>query len=681
MIQVSTISDNTPFKLLGLYGEFSVTPSKWKVCHFSTFASSQKKSRAGNSASLLAELKPMRERVKPRDISDMSALLQRDLNDARVANELVPYLIKSTAEIGFFPAVLCALLPSGFLETDNEDNIVEYPERVIHDATSSSFGNNWKLTFFKNQEGEPSALGELWIDPSTTDIVVLDGQHRANAFRYVTGSFPDATKSESIYHCFYKNTPKTTNFNSELPVTIVWFEKTSGEKINPRIISRRLFVDVNTNAKAVNQSRNILLDDVTPSSVFATILYTELAKNSFSSHKLSLLHGAFDCENDIVRSTLSLFSPAAIEYAFRLFILGKDDCDSLSYVVQRDRSKDHLNINRLGVFIDTLSAELQENIVINSILKSLHDPIVRIGLAQSAIGYAYRILSEFSLFKLQIEASNEIENAVKAGAWSNTTRIEVWEKIYCGGEGLFSSLRSEASGNGTAVYVTGIDEIEEKFKELRANKFGANAQPQTVKDAYAVASSIAGIAAILMAASKCAQSNGWEYMLEGNKVSCIQEVISYLNKTTPEQWLEILTDFKEGAIGRLEPKRWPQLRNLYLRIIENNSDGKYTFFKSNFELSPDFKFVQLNFENSLKIFKASKAPDYEPTPEDVKSLRQQSIKRLEKCLDGCGVKSIVPADFPWPEGVQNNIEIQDDDDSNSNDIVLEDDDEYAQEQI
>jgi len=653
VIEVSTIVDNRPFRVLGVYGEFAVVPAKWKICHFSTFASRKKTSRAGNSASLLAELKPMRERVKPRDISDMSALLQRDLNDARVAHELVPYLISNAAEIGFFPAILCALLPTGFLESsDDHDHVKLYPEPNQIDDKTTAFSDCWKLELFPNKDGALSALGQLWIDPSQTDIVVLDGQHRANAFRFVTDTFPEATKVESIYHAFYKNAKSGVDFDAELPVTVVWFQQVADEKVNPRIISRRLFVDVNTNAKAVNQSRNILLDDVVPSSVFASIFYTELAKHSFSAKKLSLLHGAFDCENDQSRSAVSLFSPIAVEYAFRLFVLGRDECDGLDYTVRRDRSKDHQNANRIARFFEVLSAELQQQIDIASVLQSLHSPMVRIGVAQTASAYAYRLLSEFNLFRLQIEATTELEAAVASNEWGNTTRRTVWEKVYCGGEGLFSSLRSEIGGDGVTQYVSGINEIEEKFKGFRLGKVAAeNMQLQMVKDAYSVVSSIAGIAGLLMALSKFSESSGWEFELEGKKTTCVDQFISLLNKTTSDKWLVIFTEFKKGVVGGLEPKYWTHIRNIVLRVVENNSDGKYDFFKSNPKLSPDIRFVASSFDEALQSLKATKAQDYVPTSKEIENLRKHSLSKLEKCLERCGLLSIVPKDYPWPEGV------------------------------
>ena len=86
MPKFDSISDTNPFKVRGIVGKFKVVDAKWEIWHFSTIASSNNSSGAGNSQRLLSELKPMRERVTPSEIKDMSSLLQRDLDDSRVAN-------------------------------------------------------------------------------------------------------------------------------------------------------------------------------------------------------------------------------------------------------------------------------------------------------------------------------------------------------------------------------------------------------------------------------------------------------------------------------------------------------------------------------------------------------------------------------------------------------------------
>lgn len=106
----------------GMFGAFHVggqaeAGSKVLVRYFSTVAAGQHSKAAGDSQGLLRELKPMRERVRVSDLRDLSSLLQRELDDDRVANELVPYLRGVNTAVGFFPGILVALVPQGFLRS------------------------------------------------------------------------------------------------------------------------------------------------------------------------------------------------------------------------------------------------------------------------------------------------------------------------------------------------------------------------------------------------------------------------------------------------------------------------------------------------------------------------------------------------------------------------------------
>jgi hypothetical protein len=238
---------------------------------------------------------------------------------------------------------------------------------------------------------------------------------------------------------------------------------------------------------------------------------------------------------------------------------------------------------------------------------------------------------------------------------------------------LFSSLRSELSGGGVTQYVSGINELEEKFKTLRLSKIAeGDAQLQTVRDAYSVASSIAGVAGLLMALSKASEAAGWEYMRDGKMVSCVDDFISLLNKTPSKNWLAILTEFKKGVVGGLEPKYWTHIRNIYLRVVENNSDGKYDYFKSTPHLSPDIRFVASSFDEALKSLKATHAQGYEPSPKEIENLRKQSLLKLTNCLERCGLQHILPNDYQWPEGAVSLEDVPSDLDEDSNCDFVED---------
>src|SRR4051794_2695497 len=84
-------------RVFGMAGVFHVGPDASqgdavRIRYFNTVASGQDSVAAGNSRRLLEELKPMRERAQVSALRDLSSLLQRELDDERVAHQLVPYL-------------------------------------------------------------------------------------------------------------------------------------------------------------------------------------------------------------------------------------------------------------------------------------------------------------------------------------------------------------------------------------------------------------------------------------------------------------------------------------------------------------------------------------------------------------------------------------------------------------
>lgn len=588
----------------GQFGEFNLDNKKTKVRYFSTFASS--KNKLHDSFALLKELKPMRERVKAKEISNLNSLLQRDLNDYRVANELVPYLVDGKTPVAFFPAILAILIPKGFISQKEESS---YPTPKKIEAVDSNpilfYNDLWKLEIFKLGENE-STLGILSIDPSQVDIIVLDGQHRANAFRVVSGTF--SNDNNSIYSTFYKDIKPIESFNADLPVTIIWFDNDK-PTFDPKIVSRRLFVDVNNNAKKVSQSRTILLDEYEIPSLLTRFFYSKLAdERQFSPEQFSLFHSDFDLDSDINVSANNVFAitnPQIVYDIFSWLTLGRTEqySDLNRYSVGREAFRNSLSrfssIFRTESFSDSDISSDEDSITRKRVVIKDAYKIEDFEKAydETLSPVLFKIYSNFKFFTKHFEASGELEKMYSTGKMDHT-EMAVWEDVFMGGEGLYYTFKDrnvkENSNKAQEKYLKAIEAIEARFKTVRAKLF-SGVEDKKVNSAFGSANTKAFQIGLFMAL---------DYFREGaDFVEMYEDFMAALNSKSEIDWVYILTDIRQKVINGTDPKRWPAYQKIILRAIQNETNDYYN--SENYEQSPDYivfyGYVEISFNSWLEV--------------------------------------------------------------------------------
>ncbi len=630
----SSITD-PKIKVFGMFGRFTVAtpdPNRVVVNYFSTVASGSDSESAGNSLSLLRELKPMRERVHVSDLRDLSSLLQRELDDRRVATELVPYLKGDSSPVGFFPGILVALVPNGFLRSEAH---AEYPRPgEVSSADGESvrkFGDFWSTHRFE-LDGDPVSLGRLEIDPKTTDLIVLDGQHRANAFRFATRTFDVVQQGDSIYNAFYEGVEPPEDFDAQLPVTIVWFE--SEEPIEPRLISRKLFVDVNTQAKPVSESRNILLDDRKRASIVTGSVYRLLADRAFDADRLSLLHAGFDCEEGEAHE-FALLLPSIANYAMAYAAFGRDEVDDLSHTISADwfrYTSNYARIRRISGDVDEgkfRAAEGGDRSAFEAVAKALE---------QSVAPRLLSILEKHPLSLRHIEASRLLDEWIGNQA---AMIVEVWDKVFRGGEGLYGGFRrrttedDEKVGARATNYRKAITEIESEFVKTRAELFSRDVEDR-VTTAYRSYKSRAGVTALLMAAHVfCStEDEGW---------GAVERYVAALQEITADQWIVLLSDYKAMIAPELMPKLWPVNRNIILRAIQGRCADKEFFSTATISArNPDVLFVQNKVKQSVAAYASSLSPDRMAERPDEETLAGWSDKAVAALKEVLAAASFEP---------------------------------------
>jgi hypothetical protein len=301
----------------GIYGTFE-TPAG-KICYLQT------KAKVGgdgsNHGKLIKALVPAREALNVQEM-DFNQLLQRDLDDHRIATKLIEYVLNPPANSlpGFYPPILALLLPFN----DNQQPAEHFPAPTEAFETDPEFAdirfrcishsNAYRSQFAVNSDNdEPLSipLAVLRWNSDAAKMVIMDGQHRAMSLlaiqRTCTNSWSTVAKG-ARYQPFYehhvkgwmakaKQEGKLIDLSKiELPVTICWFPETPGlaNRPKPHLAARKLFVDVNNNAKPPSEARLVLLSDTQLDNIFARELLNRLRRDPRWVDKFPLFGVEYD---------------------------------------------------------------------------------------------------------------------------------------------------------------------------------------------------------------------------------------------------------------------------------------------------------------------------------------------------------------------------------------------------
>lgn len=248
----------------GSYGEFSVGvgPSKVSAKYLLT------KIRPGQQGTwenqLASQMAPWREVFNIEELS-FDELIQRDLDDSRVAHDMIPYLLGETGHHArFFPPILAVLVP----KRQGKSGIAPYYPEVERVGKTEVYGN---LFDFRAAEidGQISPLGQISYNPQQSAMVIVDGQHRAMAVLALHRQLNKSWGSDPFapYYSHLEISPEAVA-HIELPVCLIYFPDINENNkalealgVNLTTVCREIFSVVNKSAKSVSKSRELLLND------------------------------------------------------------------------------------------------------------------------------------------------------------------------------------------------------------------------------------------------------------------------------------------------------------------------------------------------------------------------------------------------------------------------------------
>lgn len=233
---------------------------------------------------LLSALAPVRE-IFDFETLDFDEIMQRDIDDARVSAELVPYLLDEQSKdmIKLFPPIVIVVMPIQEGRTQ--------PERFYPEVTSETMpadpNREWPLLVTRSgaagrevfqfeqpmEGGQPLMhdLVRLRLNTHRTRLVIVDGQHRAMAllaiYRNLKDQWSDERRAQfkEYYSAWTKAYIERFNLDEiNLPVilcTIPELDTTYNGDFDMKKAARSIFLTLNKTARQVSDARNKLLDD------------------------------------------------------------------------------------------------------------------------------------------------------------------------------------------------------------------------------------------------------------------------------------------------------------------------------------------------------------------------------------------------------------------------------------
>ena len=335
---------SNPFRIqmpvFGSFGEFTIGDSTntIRVKYILT------KIKPGNDNTweyeLASQMKPWREVFNVEDLS-FDELLQRDIDDSRVAHELIPYLLGASGNRArFFPPILAVIVPRKKDGTGIEDY---YPAPNSNDGLKESYGELFEIeqTTLDNVE---APMATLKYNRQRSAFIIVDGQHRAMAIlalhRQLNREWGD--NRFASYYAHISVTPEALN-HIELPTCIIYFPDLhkdnsylKEEGINLSSACREIFLVVNRSAKRVSKSRELLLDDEDIAAHLMRKTLSTLKKRGNEQDGLTRIHsisyGDSDTEageKEVISGQLIYSSAIAIHKAHRAISFGHSEAFSL----------------------------------------------------------------------------------------------------------------------------------------------------------------------------------------------------------------------------------------------------------------------------------------------------------------------------------------------------------------
>lgn len=378
---------------------------------------------SGPDEKLLSHLAPVREIFDFKEL-DFDEIMQRDIDDARVSSELIPYLLddKSADLIKLFPPIVVVVLP---VKSDANRPDSRYPntKKIVIPEDGSKPGKEILRSGEVGAEvfefEQPVTRGKarkhdlvrFKLNTQRTRLVIVDGQHRAMAllalYRNIKDQWSDEKRApfKEYYSEWTRSYIQQFNLNEiNLPIifcTVPELNESYSGDFDLKKASRSIFLTLNKTARKVSNSRNILLDD---NDIIAHFLRKTLShikrKDTRSPYCLRIWNIELDQFNDKqkIQSPVAITGVTHCYYMIEHLMLNSNDNNGISPRAGKFYKRTNLNtflcMERLNGR-DLLGAEVSENTFRNSYSDSAAETLSTSFMEK----YGSFIISMFERFK------------------------------------------------------------------------------------------------------------------------------------------------------------------------------------------------------------------------------------------------------------------------------------------
>ena len=337
-------------------------------------------------------------------------LFQREVDLDRVTGSLMNYL-ESQDRIRFFNPLTLTILPM-----DRRGRGVLRRMARIVDGSMEDAGHTWRTLerrdFYRIRwvEGHRESALLEWNERRSR-IVAIDGQHRLSALKRI-----ERRPKEDAF------------FDWRIPIVVVSFRTNEGRAEPPGVLEvvRSIFVDINTEAREVNEARQVLLNDKSVNCVAAQELLDHAHSNDLRNgperrrESVPLLFFDWRGHEQDGKPVVSRAAVKSIGEArswFEFYILGEDYCD-----YQRETLD-------IGNAPPTLKAAFGRQMLTFDASKRMRDR-----LGKQVLPALFCLLEGFEPYRRYIEGLRDLE-----------------DKYYCGSDLQHHAFDSLRFGNSYAI--------------------------------------------------------------------------------------------------------------------------------------------------------------------------------------------------------------------------------------